>query len=139
MLVAALHQLPARGEDKRAMREFLRKLDDVTGVVVIACMVLTVLSVILQFVTKATVNIFNITYYVCLSLMVLLMLIKHIVNFKRNIYESTAFLIVNIIALIVVIVTVIGLKMNAFQNNAGGVILHYISLLAFMATSLLLL
>jgi hypothetical protein len=120
---------------KGLARAFGRSID----FVMIGAMIVTVLSVLIQFGLKPVGGLFHVTFYVSLIVVAIMTIVKVITNFKEIEKDRLAFLITNIVSGVVLGVMIVGLHFNYFENQTPAVVMNYVSMALYFFTSLCLL
>lgn len=120
---------------KKLARAFGRSVD----FVVIGAMIVTVLSVLIQFGLKPVGAIFHITFYTSLIVVAIMMVVKIITNFKEIEKDRLPFLITNVVSGVVLAAMLVGLHFKYFENETPAIVMNYVSLALYMFTSLCLL
>ena len=120
---------------KKLGRAFGRSID----LVVIFAMIVTVLSVLIQFGLRPAGAFFHIAFYLSLIVVAIMMVVKIVTNFKAIEKDRLPFLITNIVSFSLLAVVLIGLHVNLFENQTPAIVVNYVSLAIYMFTALCLL
>ena len=107
--------------------------------VIIGCMILIVISILVQFGLRPEGQFFGILFYVSLILLAILMAFKIVTNRKEITRDRVAFLIVNIVSLVVLVLAIVSLKFLNIERQTFAVIVNYAALVVYGFTSLCLL